>query len=59
MVYHLSYLEEKFYILVDEGGTLAPKFKIYNLIKGVETLEYDNLKLEMRTHSEWYYAGYV
>ena len=59
MANHMSSLEEQFCILVVEGGTLTPIFKIYKLIKGIENMDYDNLKIEMRTHSEWYYVGCV
>ena len=59
MEYYMSSIAKQLYILVDEGGTLMPNFKIYNLIKGIETLEYENLKLEIRTHPDWYYAWCV
>ena len=36
MSYYLTYLEEKFYIIVDEGETLSQYFKRENLIKGIE-----------------------
>ena len=41
---------------MDEGGTLTLNFNRYNLIKVIENLYYDNLNLEIRTHSEWYYT---
>ena len=52
MAYYLTSPEEKFDILVFEGGDFTPIFKRDNIIKIIEAKEYDNLKIAIRTHTE-------
>ena len=52
MAYYLTSPEEKFYILVFEGGDFTPILKKDNIIKIIEAKEYDNLKIAIRTHTE-------
>ena len=33
--------------------------ELYERMMWIESMEYENLKLEIRTHPDWYYAGCV
>ena len=59
MSYYISTLEDDFDTLEDEGEKISEKFKREALIKGVTAPEFENLRVDMRTHPEWDYEEFV